>query len=133
MSWLPRDRDPVAFDRACRVGFLMASDMHARAFGRFEAWCRQHGRPLVWIRPRGRWADIVLRMDPCGWYLTDELVEELDFLLDVTTPHSAVMASAGSCTVFGVPIGQSDAVAFRLFERALEGRPDGAQVSGTIV
>ena len=45
MSWLPRDRDPAAFDRACRVGFLIASDMHARAFGRFEAWCRQHGRP----------------------------------------------------------------------------------------
>ena len=71
-------------------------------------------------------------MDPCGWYLTDELVEELDSLLDVTTPHSAVMASAGSCTVFGVPIGPSDAVAFRLFGLALEGRPDGAQVSGTI-
>ena len=130
MSWSHRDRAEATFDRACRVGFLMACDPSAPVFHRFEAWCRQHDRPLVWIRPRGRGADISLRMDTFGGSLTSEEVEEWSLLLDLMTPHDTVSAGSTCYTINGVPLGQSEMVAFRLFEWAIDSRQGEVQAGG---
>ena len=128
MSWHHREPADATFDRACRVGFLVAGDPSAPLFSRFEAWCRQHDRPLVWIRPRGRWAEISLRVDTCGGHLTQEGVEEWGFLLDLMTPHGAASAGGTCYTINGVPLAQAEMIAFRLFEWALESRRGEVQV-----
>jgi hypothetical protein len=130
MSWLHRERADETFDRACRVGFLVAGDLSTPVFDRFEAWCRQHDRPLVWIRPRGRWADISLRMETCGGHLTEERVAEWGLVLDLMTPHDTVSASGTGYLINGVPLGQAEMVAFRLFEWALDSRQGEVPASG---
>ena len=130
MSWLHRERADETFERACRVGFLVECDPSAPVFDRFEAWCRQHDRPLVWISPRGRSAAISMRIDTCGGRLTEEGVEEWGLLLDLMTPHDTVSVSDTCYTITGVPLGQSETVAFRLFEWAIDSPRGEAQATG---
>jgi hypothetical protein len=52
-----------------------------------------------------------------------------------STPPGSIGSNGGALVrrCRGILFRVTDAVAFRLFELVLEGRPDGAQVSGTIV
>ena len=126
MSWFDGQHN-AAFDRACQVGFLMTGDGARPLFRRYEAWCRERHRPLVWIRTHGRRADVSLRVDTRGGVLTPETIEEWTFLLDLMTPHGAVWPTPTGYTVSDVPLGQSEVIAFRLYEWAAEDSPCEAQ------
>ncbi|MBX6312814.1 MAG: hypothetical protein IRY99_07855 [Isosphaeraceae bacterium] len=130
MGWLRRKRDSAALDRAYRVGFLVANDSRSPALRQFEEWCRQKDRPLVWIRPCAQCADIILDMGPCSWHLAAEAIEELELLLAMTAPHRRARLGTTYCRIYGVPSGQAEVVAFRLFDLVMESRPELAQSCG---
>ncbi len=123
MFWRHRAQPDDDLERACRVGFLVVGTSSTAALKRFETWCRQHGRPLVWIRSSGRRADVALRMDTCRGSLAEEERDEWSFRLDLMTPHGGVLADGLSYLITDVPLGQAEMVAFRLFEWASDGLP----------
>jgi hypothetical protein len=124
MGWLWRKRDSTALDRACRVGFIVASDSLSSSLRQFEAWCRENDRPLIWIRPFARSADILLDMGMCSWNLANDSLEELEVLLNMTSPHRGARVGKACVRIYGVPSALSEVLAFRVFELAMERRPE---------
>lgn len=118
----PKDRE--AYERAKKVGFITQS-RRVNAECCYAAFCKVHGRPLVRIRRKIKYATVHCDMIVCDWKLDAAALRKIDKLRGALGTWDRLHADdlVEFVLLDQVPLDEAETIAFRLFECAMDCRP----------